>query len=163
MLLKADATKVCPKCKKEKSVKDFPKKHYQCKVCHQAYQTSEKKKEYSSKWYFKRKQNRPENYLFKQAKHRAKDSNLEFSISEEDIKIPDYCPYLGVKLEVRSKHNAPSLDRIDNTKGYIKDNIQVISYQANLMKNSASIDDLLRFAKGIMRLHERRQRDVVES
>lgn len=72
--------------------------------------------------------------------------------------IPEFCPYLGIKLTTvvdggRHESNA-SLDRIDNTKGYIKGNVQVISSKANFMKRNASIEELLQFAFGIIKLHK---------
>jgi hypothetical protein len=41
---------------------------------------------------------------------------------------------------------SPSLDRVDNSKGYTKDNVWVISQLANKMKNNASLDQLRCFA-----------------
>jgi len=38
--------------------------------------------------------------------------------------------------------NSPTLDRIDNTKGYTKDNIIIVSFKANTIKNSATIEEL---------------------
>lgn len=46
--------------------------------------------------------------------------------------------------------NSPSLDRIDNNRGYTKDNIQVISQCANAMKGAATWGELKMFAKWIM-------------
>lgn len=40
--------------------------------------------------------------------------------------------------------------REDSTKGYIKDNIQVISYLANVMKSHATDAELLQFAHGVI-------------
>ena len=41
----------------------------------------------------------------------------------------------------RKKKNAPSIDRIDNNKGYVKDNIQVMSVSGNSRKYQNSIDN----------------------
>ena len=38
--------------------------------------------------------------------------------------------------------NSPSLDRLDNNKGYTKENISVISYKANRIKNDASFEEI---------------------
>jgi hypothetical protein len=95
--------------------------------------------------------------LFQSAKQRAKRDLIEFSISLEDIKIPEYCPYLSYKIthtrgEGRVATNA-SLDRIDSSKGYIPGNVQVICDLANRMKQNASELELLQFAKSVIKLH----------
>lgn len=99
----------------------------------------------------KSKQSNPAKSLFNKAKARCKKSGLEFSISLEDIIIPEYCPLLKVKLDsFGHKDYCPSLDRIDNNKGYTKDNIWVISFKANRMKNTATKAELLMFAVSIL-------------
>ena len=100
--------------------------------------------------------NKPEQYLYHVAKRRAKISGLEFSISKEDIVIPEYCPILNVKLlpvrQTRQNRDyVPSVDRIDNSKGYTKDNIRVISFRANCCKSNLSIDDIERLYKYVKR------------
>jgi hypothetical protein len=83
------------------------------------------------------------------ARCRAKQKGLPFNIQKADITIPILCPILGLPLDFnigRRQDNSPSLDRIDNSKGYIKGNIQIISDKANRMKNNANREELLRFA-----------------
>jgi hypothetical protein len=92
--------------------------------------------------------------MLARAKSRSKTRNHEFNIEFEDIIVPEYCPILNIKLEYNSgraggESNSPSLDRIDNTKGYVKGNVIVISQLANCMKSSSSPEELKQFAKWI--------------
>lgn len=102
------------------------------------------------------RKNNPERNLFNKAKGRAKACGFEFSLQKEDIVIPEFCPLLGVKLDPWGhKDGCPSLDRIDNAKGYTKDNIWVISFKANRMKNTASINELKVFAKNVTAIYDK--------
>ncbi len=78
-------------------------------------------------------------------------------IAINDIIINEYCPYLNMKLTFqingKFKNNTASLDRIDPSKGYIKGNIQTISRLANMMKNSATDEELKTFSKNVIKLH----------
>ena len=88
--------------------------------------------------------------IWRRIKDTAKQRGLEFDLTEEDIIIPTHCPLLNIPLDFNgSRYNSPSLDRIDNTKGYVKGNVWVISELANRMKNGATIEQLLTFAKNI--------------
>lgn len=82
--------------------------------------------------------------LLKGARSRGK---YEVAITEDDIVIPEFCPVLGIRLEraVGSRTAgpaSPSLDRIDNTKGYVKGNVVVVSYRVNHLKNSATVEEM---------------------
>lgn len=88
--------------------------------------------------------------MFNNCKQRAKRTGITFSITKEDIVIPDLCPVFGIELKRCKKdnwNNSPSLDRIDNSKGYIKGNIVVVSRRANILKKDATIEELELLAK----------------
>lgn len=94
--------------------------------------------------------------MYRRAKSRAKILGLEFSINKEDVVIPENCPVLGMPLKTYSgksggRFDSPSLDRIDNSKGYTKDNIMVISHLANMMKGCASTEQLLKFSSWVQK------------
>lgn len=96
----------------------------------------------------------PEWKMHQRAKQRCKKSGREFNIKVSDIVIPDKCPILGIEINMNSGKsgaykNSPSLDRIDNSKGYLPDNIQVISQAANAMKHDASWEELKLFAEWV--------------
>jgi len=85
------------------------------------------------------------------ARNRARMGGLECTITVDDIVIPETCPVLGIPLFARigagrsnrdQVENSPSLDRIDNGKGYIPNNIAVISMRANMIKNNATLAEL---------------------
>jgi len=90
------------------------------------------------------------------AKENAKSKGCEFNLEPKDIIIPEYCPFLDVKIETDfDKNNYDSyysIDRIDNSMGYIKGNVQVISRLANAMKNSATKDQLIIFSKNVLKM-----------
>ena len=110
-----------------------------CPVCF----NNERYLEYSKKY--------KEKVLLKKAKHRAKQKGLEFNIDISDIIIPEICPVLGIPIHKNSDEktytqNSPSLDRIDNNKGYIKGNVMVISYRANHLKNNSNLEEMKKFS-----------------
>jgi hypothetical protein len=104
------------------------------------------------------RENNLEKTILITVKHRAKRRGHEVNIEESDIKIPIICPILGLPIftdRVEGKkagpsENSPSLDRIDNTKGYVKGNVQVISHKANTMKGNASPQELIKFANWVI-------------
>ena len=103
----------------------------------------------------------PEQTLHKTARYRAIKRGLEFDIDITDVVIPAVCPVLGIPLVIADgtgkpggRMDSPSLDRIDNTKGYVKGNVQVISHMANSMKFTANKEQLLAFAKWILKEYD---------
>ena len=160
MLIQCDA-KVCTKCRQLLPLASYTKGpdrgyRYQCKNCNNNYQlNSSRRSDNSARYYSKRKQNNPALFMWKQAKHRAQYDydNMVFEIEVTDIVLPEMCPYMGVGFLPLDKKYGYSLDRIDSTKGYTKDNIQVISRIANIMKNNATEQELISFAKGVLASH----------
>lgn len=97
----------------------------------------------------------PEYKMLQRAKSRSRSSGREFDLKISDIIIPDICPILGIKLVVNSGRSgayrsSPSLDRVDNMRGYTSDNIQVISQLANAMKCHATNTELRSFATWVL-------------
>lgn len=89
--------------------------------------------------------------LYNSARKRATKKNLEFNISSKYLEsiMPNECPIMKVTLlyERYDKHKyTASLDRIDSDKGYVKGNVQIISYIANLMKSNATKEELIAFS-----------------
>lgn len=83
------------------------------------------------------------------SRKRAKKKGVEHTISIEFLYslYADTCPISGVSLLWERGHgkpqeNSPSLDRIDSTKGYTEDNVWLISYRMNRIKNDSTIEEL---------------------
>jgi hypothetical protein len=90
-----------------------------------------------------------ERKLYKTARARARKNGLPFSVTVDDIFVPEFCPILGIKLEHgagKVQPASPTLDQIVPGRGYVPGNIQVICHQANTMKSNASLEELQRFA-----------------
>ena len=112
---------------------------------------------YCSKKYRESRETSAEYSMYHRAKSRAKRRDMEFTLSKEDVVIPDRCPVLDIPLKIGDdSHSAgsPSLDRIDNDKGYTTDNVCVISYRANSIKRDASINDIRKLLAWMEKHHD---------
>ncbi len=87
----------------------------------------------------------PEYIMWQMAKHRAREKGLPFNIDVTDVVIPTLCPMLRIPLFQSGRvlqDNSPTLDRRDGSRGYVKENVRVISYKANRSKNNLTFDEM---------------------
>jgi len=71
------------------------------------------------------------------------------------MEIPDNCPILGAPLNYLGTgrsgftrgDNSPSIDQIKPGEGYTKDNMAIISWRANRIKNDGTYEELYKIAK----------------
>lgn len=119
---------------------------YDCKECRTKY-NAEKGGTHYIRW----KKNNPVGALMAGRRADAKQRGIEFTITEDDVIIPDVCPVLGIPIVCTAgktrTNNSPSIDRIDNSKGYVPGNVVVISWRANLLKKDASINEIIMLAE----------------
>ena len=86
-------------------------------------------------------------FTIRDAKKRAKKFNIDFNLTEEYVESiypkDGKCPALGIKLKRKDGSNAPSLDRIIPSLGYVEGNIQWVSKLANQIMSSATPDQVI--------------------
>ena len=96
--------------------------------------------------------------LLRDATKRSEKKNAKVSLTKEDIKeiVVTRCPILGIELIIGAQdwYNSPSLDRIDNTKGYEKGNVIMVSHMANSIKNQATPDQILKVGNFYKKLYD---------
>jgi CRISPR/Cas system-associated protein Cas10 (large subunit of type III CRISPR-Cas system) len=156
--------KRCSFCKEDKSIFDFSKNkassdglQYKCRLCDVEYQKNRriKNKDHVLDYSRNYQKNKRKNFEFRlqmllnASKQRSKKKSRENTLTLEDIKSiypkNGLCPIFGTKLvfgDAGFRETSPSIDRIDSTKGYTKDNIQIISWKANRIKTNSSIEEL---------------------
>jgi len=137
--------KCCKICHKEKAASEFPmavttrdRLDVYCRLCKRIAQAT---------WYDKNRRAAKIRGMLGRAKKRVKVSGLEFSITARDIEpFPEICPVLGLALNWeragRAAGDSPSLDRLDNRKGYIRGNVMIISNRANMIKQDATAEEV---------------------
>lgn len=157
-------TKKCNTCEQELPLVAYSKNNASkdklqsnCKKCDNAYQRKrrEDNKESDLAYHRKYQAKRREDFnyrlqmLLNASKQRAVLKNREHTITLDDIKdlypVDGKCPVFGFNLEFNSqgfRETSPSIDRIDSSKGYTRDNIQIISWKANRLKAYATVEDL---------------------
>lgn len=87
--------------------------------------------------------------LCTKAKNRAKVQNIPFSLRSSDVlaKLSTMrCPVFGTPFSLTGSElsSCASLDKRIPSLGYVKENIEVISHRANIIKQDASTFDVLR-------------------
>jgi len=80
------------------------------------------------------------NTMLKSSIYRAKNKSWEHDLTLDHLveRYVEVCPILEIDLLWHNtgavRHGSPSLDRINNKKGYIQGNVQIISHRANCLK-----------------------------
>lgn len=93
----------------------------------------------------------PKSWLLYRSRQRSKQRGWDNTLTLSDIPdIPRSCPvFPWIVLEYKTGigrseiDSSPSLDRIDNTKGYVRGNVRVISHRANGLKSDATDKELV--------------------
>lgn len=88
----------------------------------------------------------PRKQMLVNARSRAAHRGLPFRLTIDDLSIPATCPVLGIPLRVGTglgpSPDSPSVDRIDNSKGYVPENVRVVSWRANRVHGDATLEEL---------------------
>lgn len=155
--------KICSKCNLSKVEEEFyrPKRSSTCKVCHLE-STKEYKKQkrlnpdFVKNEGLKQKERRVrlwQNTLLNDCKHRKLEFNIDVDyINELYKKQNGKCYWFGVDLipsEIKKHPQQPSLDRLDNKIGYVKGNVVLTCYSANIGRNESSYEVWSEFIKKI--------------
>ena len=107
-------------------------------------------KEAGKRQYTLLKTENPKKLILYRAKASAKRRGIIFDLSEDDFDLVDICPILLIPIVFGVGNNHPgtaSLDRIDNTQGYIKGNIRIISNRANTIKSNLTLEQAERLVE----------------
>jgi len=154
-----EGTKACSKCGRVKPLSLFTRRsrakdgrRSACKACESSYNRN-----YNARA-FARNANPVASRIAKMlsaAKHRAKTKGWEFDLDSKFLYslVTDNCPITGAPFRWKTNYGAgeqgnahpcaPSLDRIDSSRGYTKDNVWIISWKANCLKNDANETELI--------------------
>ena len=104
------------------------------------------------------RKNRKYNHYYCHCKKRMnidlKENSFDFNLTKQYLKdiYPEdnKCPALGIEFKLGTeggRATSPSVDRIDNSKGYIKGNIIWVSSLANMIMTSATPQQVLDVGK----------------
>ena len=95
-------------------------------------------------------------------KYREKDIGISNQLFPE---APELCPVLGIELDYsysKRHEGRASVDRIDNTKGYVIDNVMVTSWRANRLKNNMTLQELWLFSTFWKKWIEENRPEILE-
>lgn len=165
---------VCLKCKISKSLNDFykngcfddglPKYRSTCKSCILSLAPEKHKLTYADK--IIKKHANYKNYISTLLNHtskRKKQYNLDIQYLIDLYESQNgSCAISGIEMTYDYGKTATniSIDRIDSNIGYIKGNIQLTCYIANIMKNKFSTIDFINFCEKIVNYNKNKTNGV---
>jgi hypothetical protein len=96
------------------------------------------------------------------ARKRSKTQNVPFNLTVQDVKdvwpVDNKCPALSIPFIIGNNktknYSSPSLDRIIPSKGYVKDNIQIVSALANNIMSNATPDEVIKVGQYFKKVTE---------
>lgn len=102
------------------------------------------------------------------AKNRAKMKGMDFDLDESDVRTLQaaidrgICQATGIafNLDGGKTWDSPSIDRIDNSKGYVKGNVRIVLYCLNVMANVWGENKILEISKAIATRRRSRSADL---
>ena len=153
--------KVCTVCGSEKPVEAFPgRRGATCGVCHGRL-GRERHGRSAEAWC---------TYLVTQARSNAKKTDREFNITPEQVyglweKQGGLCALTGIPMQhhpAYSDMNA-SMDRKEGSIGYVIDNVQLVCWRINEMKNDQPEHQLLWWARALVANDENHRRSSAEA
>jgi len=158
-LYNMDTQKLCSICNLVKNKSDFYKsqRSTKCITCTlevtRKYKQEKRKDSNFRKKEGEKQKERRVRLWFNTLVHDSKRRNIEHTITIDDLqeiyeKQNGLCYWFGVPLTPSPKHKyplQPSLDRLDRTKGYTKDNIVICCYTANIGRNENDLETWLEF------------------
>lgn len=133
-----------------------------CRVCHNKnirinQEMNPTELERSRRWREKASKEFPLKFLLKSCKSNSKRyNNREFTITLDDLdnqwnKQKGICYYTNKPMLYQLGNiDSVSIDRKDSSIGYTKENIVLCKKKVNIMKNDATIKDLLQFCTDIL-------------
>jgi len=156
-VLQLHETRKCKTCGQEKSVRAFDTvwngyKNYLLRACRECRKTGLVASKKYNKTSYQTIKKDLRKFLLLRTRASASTRGLECRLTLDDIFIPTHCPILGIELTGPTSKGEPrppslmSVDRIDSTKGYIKGNVAVISFRANMLKNNGTAEEHERIA-----------------
>ena len=113
-----------------------------------------KHSEYQRRW----RKRHPQSATVRGVGQRCKGTGIEVDKDYfRGMVCPEVCPVLGYPIKFGtswckgSLRNMASFDRKDPEKGYVRGNVQIISFLANTMKWNANRQELVAFANWVLK------------
>lgn len=153
--------KKCTICQKEKELTDFytSQRGKKCKECvlniTREYKRQKRRDSNFRKTESVKQKERRIRLWQNTLVHDSKNRGVESLITIDDInelyeKQNGLCYWFKIPLIPSEKHKhpqQPSLDRLDRNKGYVKDNVVLCCYSANIGRNENNLETWLEFLK----------------